>query len=242
MSKSSLPAFIDAVEGAEDPETLWHYVLDFFHDHEIEMVSYHHAPVRPGIDEMKVVTDGFPEEWVCHYIEQKLYTVDPIPELAARSTEPFHWKDVGKLMPLNALQIEFLKDLSEAVHGDGLGIEVFGPGLRNGYVGLGFGGDRPNLSSKDVREMQYGSQIAHLRYCTLVPTEGHPGGPLSGREREILEWVARGKSNAVISQILELSPSTVDTYLRRIYAKLGVNDRTTAAIRGLGSGLIKGAA
>ncbi|MEO0412476.1 MAG: helix-turn-helix transcriptional regulator [Pseudomonadota bacterium] len=54
----------------------------------------------------------------------------------------------------------------------------------------------------------------------------------------VLQWVARGKSNLDISDILSVSSNTVDTYLRRIYAKLGVNDRVTAAVKGVGSGLI----
>ena len=62
--------------------------------------------------------------------------------------------------------------------------------------------------------------------------------PLSGREMEILDWVARGKSNSVIAEILNLSAGTVDTYLRRIYDKLDVSDRTSAAVRGVGMGLI----
>ena len=61
---------------------------------------------------------------------------------------------------------------------------------------------------------------------------------LSSREKEILDWVARGKSNSVIAEILEISPGTVDTYMRRIYVKLDVSDRTSAAVKGVGMGLI----
>ena len=49
------------------------------------------------------------------------------------------------------------------------------------------------------------------------------------REAEVLLWIAHGKSNRDIAQILELSPRTVDKHLEQIYAKLGVENRTAAA-------------
>jgi DNA-binding response OmpR family regulator/DNA-binding CsgD family transcriptional regulator len=49
------------------------------------------------------------------------------------------------------------------------------------------------------------------------------------REAEVLLWIARGKSNRDIAQILDLSPRTVNKHLEQIYAKLGVENRTAAA-------------
>jgi DNA-binding CsgD family transcriptional regulator len=55
--------------------------------------------------------------------------------------------------------------------------------------------------------------------------------PLTRREREILEWVERGKTNAEIAQILWLSPHTVRKHLENAYDKLGVRTRTAAVAR-----------
>ncbi len=49
------------------------------------------------------------------------------------------------------------------------------------------------------------------------------------REAEVLLWIARGKSNRDIAEILTLSPRTVNKHLEQIYAKLGVENRTSAA-------------
>jgi DNA-binding CsgD family transcriptional regulator len=49
------------------------------------------------------------------------------------------------------------------------------------------------------------------------------------REAEVLLWIARGKSNRDIAEILELSPRTVNKHLEQIYAKLGVENRASAA-------------
>jgi DNA-binding NarL/FixJ family response regulator len=52
---------------------------------------------------------------------------------------------------------------------------------------------------------------------------------ITEREAEVLLWVARGKSNRDIAEILGLSPRTVNKHLEQIYAKLGVENRASAA-------------
>lgn len=62
---------------------------------------------------------------------------------------------------------------------------------------------------------------------------------LTPRESEVLMWVARGKSNRDIAEILNLSPRTVNKHLEQVYAKLGVENRASAAalaVRTLGGG------
>jgi DNA-binding response OmpR family regulator len=52
---------------------------------------------------------------------------------------------------------------------------------------------------------------------------------LTGREAEVLVWIAAGKSNRDISQILSISPRTVNKHLEQVFVKLGVENRATAA-------------
>jgi DNA-binding NarL/FixJ family response regulator len=60
---------------------------------------------------------------------------------------------------------------------------------------------------------------------------------LSEREREVLKWVAHGLSNGQIADKLFLSEGTVRNYVSSILAKLGVTDRTQAAVIALRHGL-----
>jgi DNA-binding CsgD family transcriptional regulator len=57
---------------------------------------------------------------------------------------------------------------------------------------------------------------------------------LTPRECDILAWVARGKTNAEVAEILWVAPATVRKHLENIYAKLGVHTRTAAVTRFLG--------
>jgi DNA-binding NarL/FixJ family response regulator len=51
---------------------------------------------------------------------------------------------------------------------------------------------------------------------------------LTEREAEVLVWTARGKSNREMSEILNISPRTVNKHLERIFTKLGVENRAAA--------------
>ena len=66
-----------------------------------------------------------------------------------------------------------------------------------------------------------------------VPAPGEHARPpaLSEREREIVRLMARGDSNREIAHHLMLAESTVKTYTKRLYAKLGVRNRTQAVTR-----------
>ena len=61
---------------------------------------------------------------------------------------------------------------------------------------------------------------------------------LTGREREVLELIARGRSNKRIAFELGISEKTVKTHVGHVLAKLGVSDRTQAALVAVHEGLI----
>jgi DNA-binding NarL/FixJ family response regulator len=62
---------------------------------------------------------------------------------------------------------------------------------------------------------------------------------LTERELGVLKLIARGHSNAEIAKLLIVSEATVRTHVNRILTKLGVRDRTQAAVRAYESGLVR---
>jgi DNA-binding CsgD family transcriptional regulator len=58
---------------------------------------------------------------------------------------------------------------------------------------------------------------------------------LTPREREILAWVSRGRTNSEIAEVLWIAPTTVRKHLENIFAKLGVRTRAGAVARLLGA-------
>ncbi len=67
-----------------------------------------------------------------------------------------------------------------------------------------------------------------------------PGEALSPRERHIVELIAAGKSNKEIARALNIGAETVKTHLKSVFAKLGVESRTEAAMRAHRLGLVGG--
>ena len=65
-----------------------------------------------------------------------------------------------------------------------------------------------------------------------TPSQLEPLG-LTPREAEVLFWVARGKTNDEIATVLGIGLTTVKKHLESTYAKLGVENRTTAAAMAL---------
>ena len=70
------------------------------------------------------------------------------------------------------------------------------------------------------------------------PASVHPSlGDLTEREREIVAWVATGRSNQEIAERLVVSPDTVRTHVSRAMVKLQARDRAQLVVFALQSGL-----
>lgn len=63
-------------------------------------------------------------------------------------------------------------------------------------------------------------------------------GALTERELEVLQVLAEGKSTKEVAEAVFLSEETVKTYLKQIFRKLGVRDRTEAVAEGFRRGLV----
>jgi DNA-binding NarL/FixJ family response regulator len=68
---------------------------------------------------------------------------------------------------------------------------------------------------------------------------GEPFHPLSNREMEVLECVTTGMSNKEIAGMLGISHQTVKNHVTAILRKLGVDDRTQAAVYALRRGWVR---
>ena len=80
--------------------------------------------------------------------------------------------------------------------------------------------------------------IEHFSTSSPAPTSAHPAlGELTEREREIVAWVATGRSNQEIAELLVVSPDTVRTHVSRAMVKLAARDRAQLVVFALQSGL-----
>jgi DNA-binding NarL/FixJ family response regulator len=90
----------------------------------------------------------------------------------------------------------------------------------------------PNIAGKMFQQMQQSKPS--IEKGKLELTE-----PLTERELDVLKLLATGLSNQEIAESLRLSEGTVRNYLSTLFSKLGVNDRTKAAVLAIQHGLIE---
>ena len=212
-----------AVGEAETPKSLGVVFSEYFRDTDVERLVYLHLPPLGAVDSRNAGAgaEGFPEELVNRYIGERLWD-NPMLRHAHQDVEPIYWDEIPTKGPVNERERAFLEAFKLANIGDSVGIHVYGPNGRSGQCGQGFRHGVRRLKPAVLKDFQWVCQLAHLRYCAmLVPTLGLLP-ELSMRETEVLAWVAQGKSNGLIGEILGISSHTVDAHLRRISEARGL--------------------
>ncbi|RME14017.1 MAG: LuxR family transcriptional regulator [Alphaproteobacteria bacterium] len=117
------------------------------------------------------------------------------------------------------------------------------------HGGGGFGlialAARADLSADEVEEIwahdgdliEAMNHIAHLKIISL-PRPDIPPARLTPRQREVLQWVADGKTNKDVAVLLGVSPTTVEKHLRLVREKLAVETTLQAVLKAAFQNLI----
>ena len=97
---------------------------------------------------------------------------------------------------------------------------------------------QPNLARRLLRHFQVPEAGVALPLPETRPLATETFKPLSERETEILQLIAKGVSNSEAAKLLGVSKATVRTHLEHIYRKLEVTNRVEAVTEGIRKGLI----
>jgi two-component system, NarL family, response regulator LiaR len=121
------------------------------------------------------------------------------------------------------------------------------PAVRAGAAGYLLKDVEPEQLVRAIRTVHGGEALLHPAATATVMREladhAEPADAadlgLTGREREVLALVARGLPNKLIARELGIAEKTVKTHVSSILAKLGVTDRTQAALLAVRRGLVE---
>jgi DNA-binding NarL/FixJ family response regulator len=105
--------------------------------------------------------------------------------------------------------------------------------LRAGAAGVLYKDVDPDALVRAIRAVHDGHFLLAPEAAGSLLRPGRPGGgldALTSREREVLAELARGRSNREIARALHVSEKTVKTHVSSVLTKLGVADRTQAAL------------
>lgn len=233
-------AAVHAMDSAPTTEALWDVFKDYANTIKADLLSYHHnAPAfAPDKDGLLLLTHGFPQGWIDKYERENLHKFDPIAGLVNYRVRPIRWMEVEKQYRLTPEQQNFMAELRAWLKGDGLGVPVFGPSGRNGYVGIGSTGNIDHWDMHFKRRIQHICGVFHLRFCELRLLTLENDFVLTKKELLILQNMALGRSDALICGLIGVQIDGVESAIARMMKKMGVSDRPSAILRGIGCGLI----
>jgi DNA-binding NarL/FixJ family response regulator len=112
------------------------------------------------------------------------------------------------------------------------------PAVRAGAAGYVYKDIDPPALAAAIRSVHAGHVLLHPDVVRLLAAEESRPAELTARERDVLAELARGRSNREIARALRLSEKTVKTHVSAILGKLGVQDRTQAALYAVRTGLV----
>ncbi|MGH2997343.1 MAG: response regulator [Gaiellaceae bacterium] len=120
------------------------------------------------------------------------------------------------------------------------------PAVRAGAAGYLLKDVQPQELVSAIRTVHGGEALLHPAVAARLMEEFAAAGErprrselLTPRERQVMRLIARGLANKAIARELEVSEKTVKTHVSNILGKLGLTDRTQAALYAVREGIVK---
>lgn len=227
---------IDPDDRENDDDRFRRFLDDLRETFELDHVAY--AGVNP-ISGKQHGHMTYGDDWSAHYMQNKFYEIDPTLLKARQSIAPVDWT---RLERSPEFQTVFRDARDFGISDRGLTIPVHGPyGDMGGLSILRDCSDREwkHLIPKIIGDLQSAAVHLHDTVIQSDPLTRVLNAPsLSTREREILQWIAAGKSHQDVGDILMISHRTVEVHLRSARQKLNALTTPQAVGRAINLGLI----
>jgi LuxR family quorum-sensing system transcriptional regulator CciR len=184
---------------------------------------------------------NYPDRWADYYDAHALAVSDPVHRASHVTSIGFRWSKISQMIPLTPGDRRVLRLGCEQGIGDGFTVPAHVPGEARGSCSFASEAGRPVCEAM-LPEAQLAGAFAFEAARRLWSRRGHfdaGSDPLlTDRQRDCLLWVARGKSDWEIAQILSISEETVARHVKQACARYGVNKRTLLAMRTLFDGTL----
>jgi LuxR family transcriptional regulator, quorum-sensing system regulator BjaR1 len=194
-------------------------------------------PVPHESLEPMVLAHRWPDGWWERYHSQNYIDIDPTVARVRSTEDAFRWGST-RSPKLHRKQLRVLDEASEFGLGDGFCVPI---PLLNGFEAVvSLGTEKYMLSEREEAALQViGISAYHAIRRRSRPNPDSEGKPiLSRREIECVKWTAAGKSAWEIGEILNLTESTVNTYLHTAQRKMNARGKAYLVAQCLRAGLI----
>lgn len=176
-----------------------------------------------------LILSNYPAAWQERYAQQNYVAADPTVAHGMRSVMPVVWS--GQLLAQNG---QFWEEARSQGLNVGWAQSAFDA---QGAVGmLTLAREHDELSAAELRskemQMSWLAHAAHTAMARLASGRLHDPAPvLTARETEVLRWTADGKTSGEIAQFTGISERTVNFHINNAIEKLGVANKTAAAVK-----------
>jgi len=170
----------------------------------------------------------WPKGWASVWQEKNFAAIDPVVYQLLADRVPFRWSDVRSKAPSKG--VEVMDVAGEFDLRDGIGIPMFASnGARIGVTVAGgqYALGEHEETSLHLAAIYFQARLEKLRAKRPRPKRD-PQRDLTDRERDCLAWIAAGKTDWEISQILSISEQTVHSHVKNILRKLNAMHRAQA--------------
>jgi LuxR family quorum sensing-dependent transcriptional regulator len=230
--------FIERLGVMTTIEQTWASFLSFVHRYGFTNGGIAEMPGPLQRIEDTTMCLSWPDGWRERYFTQNYVAEDPAQLHLARTRYPYTWNEMLLCPYYTPRQRQIVHEASEFALSVGFIVPIHQVGSGPALVTIA--GANVELSDSDTLALHLAAMYAHAHVRDLSPSIGEDKNFLLGpRERECLQWVADGKTDWEISEILSISEKTANTYIERVKHKFGVATRVQAVVKGLRTGQIK---
>lgn len=183
---------------------------------------------------------NYPEDWAAYYFENQLEQIDPVTQRIMHSNTPFTWATLEKHFLITPEQKNIMEQGKEAGLNNGIGIPFHGPYGELSAMGIASSEKTIDMNSTSLSIVHLLSVQFYTAYMQIAAKQIGPQDQiyLTPREREVILWCIKGKSNGVIADILNISEHGVKFHIQNIMKKLDASSRVTAVVKAIRLGLI----
>ena len=187
------------------------------------------------------VVQNYPMDWHAHYMSSGYELIDPVRMYVAQAHEVFKWEDLDEhLGGLTNKQKILIGEAYDAGLRHGLCVPTSNSMSKLSGIAVATSGTKdsahidPDLLEAYCRQFYKSFKRIALQDAPMPPHNIQ----LSSREHQILSWIAHGKTDEEISDILVINVGTVRFHTQSLFKKLNVHNRPYAVLKAIKLGLL----
>ncbi|GHA29765.1 transcriptional regulator [Devosia pacifica] len=179
-----------------------------------------------------VLAVQWPQQWMTRYTKERYFWSDPVSTFAYKTNRPFTWAEARRAEPRTRIAQKIASEARAFGLRDGLVVPVSDAGSLSAAVSLA--SERPvRLDAAHRTALQLICYSGEAKMADLHDRDQLAVRHLSQREREVLRWIANGKTHWETSVILDVTEDTVKAHAMSARKKLGASTTPQAVARAL---------